>query len=95
LGYPGCYTTVRAYLQPLRSLAAVPPVQLGPPKVREVTAWMLRHPDNPTPDQQVRLKQVLANCADLAAPARQRVRRHDHQPQGRPPRQLDQPGPRR
>jgi transposase len=70
LGYPGCYTTVRAYLQPFRSLAAVPPVQLGPPKVREVTAWMLRHPDNRTPDQQVRLKQVLANCADLAATAR-------------------------
>ena len=38
LGYTGCYTTVRAYLQPFRTLTTVPPVLLGPPKVREVTA---------------------------------------------------------
>jgi Transposase len=49
-GYPGCYTTVRAYLQPFRTLATVPPVLLGPPKVRQVTAWMLHHPDNRTAD---------------------------------------------
>jgi hypothetical protein len=46
LGCTGCYTTVRAYLQPSRTLATVPPVMLGPPKVREGTARMLRHPDN-------------------------------------------------
>jgi transposase len=70
LGYPGCYTTVRAYLQPFRTVATVPPVLLGPPKVRQVTAWMLHHPDNRTADEQIRLKQVLANCTHLAATAR-------------------------
>jgi transposase len=31
---------------------------------------MLRHPDNRTPDEQIRFKQVLANCTHLAATAR-------------------------
>jgi len=70
LGYPGCYTTVRAYLQSFRTLATVPPVLLGPPKVGQVTAWMLHHPDNRTADEQIRLKQVLPNCTHLAATAR-------------------------
>jgi transposase len=72
LGYTGCYTTVRAYLQPLRAAATGPPtsVPIGPPpKVREVTAWLLRHPDNRTDQEHLRLKQVLANCAHLAATA--------------------------
>ena len=30
-------------------------------------AWMLRHPDSRNPDEQVKLKLVLANCAHLAA----------------------------
>ncbi len=67
-GYPGCYTTVRAYLQPFRALhAAPPPLTLRPPKVRELTAWLMRHPDSRSPEQQIRLKQALANCAHLAA----------------------------
>lgn len=70
LGYPGCYTTVRAYLQPFRASTTGPPVRLGPPKVREVTAWLLRHPDSRTSDEQLRLKQVLATCSHLAATAR-------------------------
>lgn len=69
-GYPGCYTTVRSYLQPFRASPTGPPVRLGPPKVREVTAWLLRHPDSRSTEQQLRLKQVLANCAHLAATAR-------------------------
>jgi transposase len=69
-GYPGCYTTVRAYLQPFRALhAAPPPVIVRPPKVRELTAWLMRHPDSRSPEQQIRLKQALANCGHLAATA--------------------------
>jgi transposase len=69
-GYPGCYTTVRAYLQPFRALrAAPPPLTLRTPKVRELTAWLMRHPDTRSPEQQIRLKQALANCAHLAATA--------------------------
>ena len=70
LGYPGCYTTVRRYLHPLRSSGAEPPITITPPKVREVTAWLLRHPDKRSAEEEVRLKQVLANCAHLAATAK-------------------------
>jgi hypothetical protein len=70
LGYTGCYVTVREYLHPFRALDHTPPATLGPPKVREVTGWMLRHPDHRSPEEQIRLKQVLANCAHLAATAR-------------------------
>jgi transposase len=70
LGYPGCYSTVRTYLQPFRDSVTGPPIVLGPPKVREVTTWLLRHPDNRSTEQQLRLKQVLANCAHLAATAK-------------------------
>jgi transposase len=31
---------------------------------------MLRHPDNRSPEEQIRLKQVLANCAQLAGTAK-------------------------
>ena len=68
-GYPGCYTTVRAYLQPFRALQAPPPLTLRPPKVRELAGWLMRHPDRRSPEQQIRLKQALANCGHLAATA--------------------------
>jgi transposase len=42
MGYSGCDTTVRACLQPFRSAATGPPPVLGPPKVRNVTGWLLR-----------------------------------------------------
>ena len=67
IGYAGSYGTVRDYLQPFRTLDVTQRVAVGPPKVREVTAWMLRHPDSRNPDEQVKLKLVLANCPHLAA----------------------------
>ncbi|MBQ9052601.1 transposase [Rhodococcus sp. (in: high G+C Gram-positive bacteria)] len=35
-----------------------------------ITSWMLRHPDNLTDDEQIRLKQILASCPHLEATAR-------------------------
>lgn len=61
---------MRAYLQPFRALHVGPPtLTLRPPKVRELTAWLMRHPDSRSTEQQIRLKQALANCAHLAATA--------------------------
>jgi transposase len=66
-GYPGGYGTVRNYLQPFRALAAAPPARPAPPKVRDVTGWMLRDPDSLDDDDKHNLAQVLARCPHLDA----------------------------
>jgi len=68
-GYPGSYSTVRDYLQPFRELGVALPAVPAPPKVRDVTSWMLRHPDTLDADEQVKLKEVLARCPDIDAAA--------------------------
>jgi transposase len=69
LGYRGSEQTVRRYLHPLREGRPAPPPRPAPPTVREVTGWMLTRPQDLEPDQQTRLKQVLAHCAQLDAAA--------------------------
>lgn len=69
LGYRGSYSSVRDYLRPLRRIGAAPPSTPQVPKVRRITSWMLRHPDNLIDDEQIRLKQVLASCRYLEVAA--------------------------
>ncbi len=66
-GYRGGYGTVRDYLQPFRALAAAPPARPAPPKVRDVTSWLLRHPDSLSEEEKATLKQVTVRCPELAA----------------------------
>jgi len=44
MGYRGSYWTTREYLTPFRVPGAAPPAPAAPPKVRQITSWMLRHP---------------------------------------------------
>jgi transposase len=73
-GYAGSLGTVIAYVRPFRvagataaAAGAAPPATPAPPKVRHVTAWLLRHPDSLDADEQVKLKEVLARCQHLEA----------------------------
>jgi transposase len=68
-GYRGSATIVRTYLRPFRELGSTPPPAPAPPKVRDLTGWLLRHPDSLDADEQLRLKQALAHCPDLDAVA--------------------------
>jgi transposase len=68
-GYQGSAGIVRNYLRPFRELGSTPPPAPAPPKVRDLTGWLLRHPDSLDADQQLKLKQVLARCPDLDAVA--------------------------
>lgn len=47
------------YLRPFRALGVAPPAAPPVPKVRRLTSWMLRHPDDIDSDDQVTLKQAL------------------------------------
>lgn len=56
---------MRDYLAPFRELGAAPPATPKPPKVRDITRWILSHPDNMDRDDQIALKDVLADCPHL------------------------------
>ena len=65
-GYAGSQGTVIAYLRPFRQFGP-PPATPPPPKVRDITSWLLRHPDSLDTDEQRKRKQVLARCPHLKA----------------------------
>jgi transposase len=56
---------VVAYLAPFRALGAAPPPKPVVPKVRQISSWMLRHPDDLDADEQLKLKQVRTSCPHL------------------------------
>jgi hypothetical protein len=64
LGYRGSYGTVYTHLAPFKG-AAAPPAVCAPPKVRHVTSWIRRRPDNLDTDEQLQLKDVLVACPHL------------------------------
>jgi transposase len=66
LGYRGSYGTLRNYLRPFRELGAAPKTP-APPKIRQITSWLLRHPDSLNEDEQLKLKQIREQCAHLDA----------------------------
>jgi hypothetical protein len=66
LGFRGSYATGYAYLAPCQGKAA-PPAVPGPPKVRHITSWIRRHPDNLDAGEQLKLTQVRAACPYLDA----------------------------
>jgi transposase len=68
-GYPGSYGTVREYLRPFRALGAAPAPAPAPPKVRDVTKWLLSRTETLDTDEQAKLTAVLARCTHLEAAA--------------------------
>ena len=78
--YGGSYSTIRGHLQPFRELGVAPPAVPAPPKVRNVTSWMLRHQVSAArrvlarytlfgPTVWYRLRAVIRVCAVMAAHA--------------------------
>jgi hypothetical protein len=61
LGFRGSYGTVYAYLRPFKGKAA-PPAVPALPKVRHITSWIRRRPDNLDADEQLKLKEIRAAC---------------------------------
>ena len=63
-GYRGSLRTIYRYLQPLRA-GGTTPTPLPPPKIREVTSWLLRKAEDLDPRQQQMLTSLRAHCAQL------------------------------
>lgn len=57
-GYRGSMATVAAYVAPFRTLGAAPPATPAVPKVRHITSWMLRRPDDLDADEQLQVKRT-------------------------------------
>ena len=68
-GYQGSAGIVRNHLRPFRESGSPPPPTPAPPKVRDLTGWLLRHPDSLDSDDQLKCKEILARCPDLDAVA--------------------------
>jgi hypothetical protein len=64
-GYAGCYTTVHAFLSPLK--LAAPPRQPAPPTTRQVTGLITRDPATLTETGHAQLTAIRARCPDLDA----------------------------
>ncbi|MFI7359496.1 ISL3 family transposase [Streptomyces avidinii] len=66
-GWNGAARTVQRYLSTFRGHATAEPAPAPPPKPRHLTTWIMSHPDSVDPDDAVRLKAVLEDCAELRA----------------------------
>jgi transposase len=64
-GYTGSYPALTCYLRPFRTVGAAPPATPVPPKVRDVTRWMLQHPDDLDDHDRDRLNKILAHSSAL------------------------------
>ncbi|MGH3858971.1 transposase, partial [Actinokineospora sp.] len=74
-GYRGSAQTVYRYLRPFRTGRTTPPdgvtaASPAPPKIRHVTGWIMRDPENLSDKDSVRLKEILARCPELDATRR-------------------------
>lgn len=65
-GYTGSYPALTRYLRVFRSVGAAPPAVPAPPKVRDVTRWMLQRPDDLDDRERSRLNEILARSTALA-----------------------------
>ena len=61
-GWQGSVQAVRRYVRPFRQMTAAPPPPPAVPKARQITSWLLRHPDSLDADEQAALAGIRARC---------------------------------
>ncbi|WP_337820793.1 ISL3 family transposase [Amycolatopsis sp. A1MSW2902] len=64
-GYRGSNQTVRRYLHPFREMLTPPPAPPAVPKIRQVTGWLLRHPDDLDADEHRQLADIRSRSPHL------------------------------
>jgi transposase len=66
-GWTGSEQTVRRYVRPFRQAPAAPGPAPAVPKTRQITRWLLTHPDHLQPDEQAHLQAIRARCPHIDA----------------------------
>lgn len=66
-GYTGSAKTISRHLHKLAAAYPPPPPPPKPPKLRQVTGWIMRPPHKLTPDQQEELAGIRARCPQIDA----------------------------
>ncbi|MFD3657778.1 ISL3 family transposase [Streptomyces sp. NPDC058620] len=66
LGYSGSYQIISHYLRPRRR-RRIRVVGPPPPGLRQVTGWIMRHPDRLSESEGKQLAEILTRCPELAA----------------------------
>ncbi|WP_337918555.1 ISL3 family transposase [Actinopolymorpha pittospori] len=64
-GWSGSVQAVRRYFRPFRHLALAPPTTPAIPKPREITRWILTHPDHLDTDAHTKLDEARSHCPEL------------------------------
>jgi transposase len=70
LGYRGSERTVYRHILPFRPCRKAPDPAPAAPKIRHVTGWIMRDPENMGEEDEQRLRAVLARCPELDATRR-------------------------
>jgi transposase len=66
-GYHGGYSSVRDYLLPFRAATVVPAPQPSPPKIKQVTGWIMAGPAHLSRDCTRQLTAITVSCPEPAA----------------------------
>jgi transposase len=64
-GFAGSVRTVRRHLAPFRGAAAAPDPVPAVPKARQITRWLLTHPEHLKPGERTRLDAIRASCPHI------------------------------
>jgi transposase len=66
-GWQGSVQAVERYVRPFRAMTAAPPPGPVVPKTRQITRWLLSHPDNLDDDERAQLANIQDHCPHLDA----------------------------
>jgi transposase len=66
-GWQGSVQAVERYVRPFRAMTAAPPPGPVIPATRQITRWLLSHPDNLDEDEQAQLSDIQQRCPHLNA----------------------------
>jgi transposase len=66
-GFTGSVRTLRRYVAPFRQATAAPDTEPAVPKTRQITSWLLSHPEHLKPEEHAQLAAIRSSCPHIDA----------------------------